>query len=274
MNFFINNPLNMTKSFEPQIQNAFALKSEGIVNQKPVFENTLIPAQRIANYSGFNYQGKAASSVGIITIEGVLTRNRSWYSISYEDIAETIRRFDADPNCPVIILKITTPGGTADGNYIAAEAVRKAKKKVVVFTSYCYSAGYFIASQADLIILDKQAASGIGSIGTMMAYYDYSKSMAQQGVDLTFFRAEGSEEKNLVNGVEPLSEETKTKIITSCTDCRNEFASAAIRGRGGKLKNEALTGAEFNMQQALKYGVVDKVGNWEFAQVESLKLAS
>ena len=246
---------NTNSTAQPKEIGSFANYHNGVVSYSP---------------SKINISG--ARTVGVINIYGVLSKFDSWCGVSYDAIARKIREYDQDPEIASMVLRVHTPGGSADGNYIFAEAVASAKKVVVVHTSYNYSAGYFGSCPADAIVLDNNAASGIGSIGSMYIHADYTKNLENDGVKVIMFRADGSEQKAIVNPYETLTEAAIQQIQDQVNDCRNEFVGYVNRFRRGKVKSEALTGAEFTRKNAIAVGIVDYLGDISFAIDLSLRL--
>lgn len=210
--------------------------------------------------------------VGIVHVMGFLQRGESYWSTSYEGIARQIREFDNNPEVLATVLKVHSPGGTSDGNYISAEAVASAKKPILAHTGYCFSAAYMSICSADKIVLDNQAASSIGSIGSLYIHSNYSKQLEQQGVQMKIYRAKGSEKKALVNSIEEMTPELEEKIQSMVNDCRNEFVGYVNRGRRGKIKLEALTGDEFNRTEALSYGLADATGSFQWTLQEAVRM--
>ena len=92
-------------------------------------------------------------------------------------------------------------------------------------------------------------------------------------MDVTIFRATGSEDKALINGIEPLTDELKAEIQTDLNACRKVFLGYVKRGRAGKLKSdEVFTGKMYKKNDAIKLGLVDKVGTLSDALKRARKL--
>lgn len=271
---FINSPLNLAFRFEQELENALRSGKDiasimSFFGKKPLPE--LIPTQSIFTTNAPAGMKNGKGMVGVVHVMGFLQRGENYWSTSYEGVARQIKEFDNNPDVMSIVLKIHSPGGTSDGNYIAADAVASAKKPIYAHTAYCFSAAYMIACPADKIILDNQAASSLGSIGSIYIHTNYSKQLEQQGVQMKIFRAKGSEKKALVNSIEDMTPEVEQKIQLVTNDCRNEFVGYVNRGRRGKIKSEALSGDEFNRAEAISYGLADEVGSFSYTLQESVR---
>ncbi|MEA5259450.1 S49 family peptidase [Arcicella aquatica] len=195
---------------------------------------------------------------------------------SNELIADLLASAKKDDAYRASVLKINTPGGTADSCSLLADAVnefRKAKP-LLVQTAKCYSAGYFVASQADEIWLENDSSTGIGSISSLIFYENHQRELEQQGISLEIFRAKGGERKALINMYEPLTEETRAILQNQVNMARQEFVGYVKRGRVGKIKNEEVfKGDTYNIKQGLELGLADKVGSLSDAIKRSLQLS-
>lgn len=271
----INSPLNLAFRFEHELENALRSGKDiasvlSFFAKKPLPE--IISAQNLFPTNAPAGLKNGKGMVGIVHVLGFLQRGESYWSTSYEGIARQIREFDNNPEVLATVLKVHSPGGTSDGNYISAEAVASAKKPILAHTGYCFSAAYMSICSADKIVLDNQAASSIGSIGSLYIHSNYSKQLEQQGVQMKIYRAKGSEKKALVNSIEEMTPELEEKIQSMVNDCRNEFVGYVNRGRRGKIKSEALTGDEFNRTEALSYGLADATGSFQWTLQEAVRM--
>lgn len=89
----------------------------------------------------------------------------------YQGIRNSIIKADEDEEVKEIILNITSPGGQVAGLFDTAKVIADAKKPVTAMVNeYAYSAAYALASQADKIILNNDAAQ-VGSIGIVQQFF-------------------------------------------------------------------------------------------------------
>ncbi|WP_149242589.1 S49 family peptidase [Dyadobacter sp. 32] len=203
-------------------------------------------------------------SVLVLPIEGEMSRGGGWYGYGNDFLIRQLNAAATDTDYKGAVLKANTPGGTADSTPAFAEAVANFRKvkPVVTHTAYCASAGYYVASQSDEIIMEDQAASQIGSIGTLLIYENYKKYLEQEGIDIQIMRAKGSEDKARVNWIEELTPEARAGLQAMLDACQKEFAGAVKRGRAGKItSNEVLTGKMYGVNDALKLGLIDAKGD-------------
>lgn len=213
------------------------------------------------------------NGVMVLPITGSMSRygECNW---GMEDLTAIIQGANVSDSVRAIVLKMDTPGGTVDATKMLAEAVRNSQKPVVAWTNFCASAGYFIASQAREIWLDDQTVTKIGSIGVLMVYVDQAKAMEQKGYQVSIFRAEGSTDKALVNGIEPLAEASKAEIQADLNAAQQEFCGYVRRGRAGSLSSDDWsTGKMYGIREALRIGLADKIGGLDQAVKRALQLS-
>lgn len=219
------------------------------------------------------YAEPTGGDVPIIPIIGALDRY-GFCSWGYEDLTGLIQAADRSGSVKATVLKMNTPGGGVDGLRAFADAVKNTSKPVVVWTPFCASAGVYIASQADEIILEDQSVTEIGSIGVIMLYMNYAGAYEKAGIVPTIFRSDGSEDKAPLNGIEPLSEATIADIKATLNGAKKEFHGAVKRGRAGRLSSDEWTsGKMFNTKAAISMGLADRTGSLELAVARARQLA-
>jgi len=212
--------------------------------------------------------------IAVIPVNGTMSRY-GYCGFGNERIAAIIQEAEKQPDVKGIVLKIDTPGGTVDSTDMLADVIRNFSKPIVAWTNYCASAGYFIASQCDQIIMENSISSSVGSIGVLMVYVDQSEALAKAGYVVRIFRADGSEDKALINGIEPLSDELIAEIKADLKEARVGFHGYVRRGRAGKLLSDApLTGKMYKKKAAMAEGLVDSLGNLSDAIKITLRLAA
>ena len=217
---------------------------------------------------------QGGGDVAVIEIEGTMSRY-GYCGYGNERIVGILKAAEAEPQVKAVVLKMDTPGGTVDSTDILADAVARFSKPIIAWTNFCASAGYFVASQADQIVMENSIASEVGSIGVLMVYVDQSEALEKEGLKVTIYRADASVDKARINGLEPLTNELEAEIRASLNEASRAFNGYVRRGRAGKLKGDAvLTGKMYNKRQALKEGLVDKLGSLDDAIAMARKLAA
>lgn len=223
------------------------------------------------------FTDKYSSNNGILVLPVIGEMSRySYWSYGNEFLANLLESAKVDDSFRGCVMKVSTPGGTADSCALLADAVNnfRTAKPLIIQTNQCYSAGYFFSSQADEIWLEDSAATGIGSISSLIIYENYQKQNEMQGVDVELIRADGGENKALINPFEPLTESLRAVLKEQANNARKEFVGYVKRGRVGKITNEEVfSGSTYNVKQALEFGIADKVGSLAAATKRCLQLS-
>lgn len=205
-------------------------------------------------------------SIAIIPIIGAITKYGDACSVGTQDYQRYLGMANADDQIHGIVLLMDTPGGSVDGTVELAQAVKSSPKPVGVFgDGMVASAGLWIASQASVIVGNKNNPTEFGSIGVLVIDQDWTKvEDAGNAPKLKIIRADGSNEKALFNPIEPTTDEIMSGIMASLNSVRADFISIVKAGRGDKLdvKTEGIfSGRMFNVQASKKAGLIDSVGD-------------
>lgn len=209
---------------------------------------------------------EAVTGPSVISIVGTLLNRSAAANTSgattYSRLADKVYAAANDDSVDRIILDIDSPGGTVIGVDTLASAISYAKTKkpvVAVVNDMAASAGYWIASQADKIVVSR--SSLVGSISVLMVHRDVSSISDKLGVKTTILTT--GPDKALGNQFESLSEEAAKKILARMQATHDLFVVTVAEGRGLDLKAvQALaTGRTWNGEEAIEIGLADAFGS-------------
>jgi protease IV len=134
--------------------------------------------------------------IAVIPIEGVMTREGSWYDVGTNDIAEAIQNAFDDDSIQGLIIRANSPGGSVDSIFpLKAVMAKKNKPVVCAVDSYAMSCAYYMASLTDKIFAVDNMAN-VGSIGVMATLYNYDELYKQMGIKVIKVIPPESSEKN------------------------------------------------------------------------------
>lgn len=179
-----------------------------------------------------------------------------------------IRQAIADKDVKAILLRVSSPGGSAVASDLIAQQVVAAKsagKKVIVsMGEYAASGGYYVSCYANKIVAN--ALTITGSIGVVAGKINLRGTWAKLG--LTF---DGAETSSNALFFDPLSSydaaDNQAKLETWCDDIYDTFKGHVAAGR--KLDDdrvESLAQGQIWMgSTALQNGLVDVIGGLETA---------
>src|SRR4029077_10507253 len=111
-------------------------------------------------------------------------------AISMDLVQSALDIAAADPDIKIVLLHITSPGGTVVGTPELANSVGKLAETKYVYAfadDLMCSAAYWIGSQADAIYSTPSAR--IGSVGVLMQFPDITEALKLEGVKIETFTA-------------------------------------------------------------------------------------
>jgi protease-4 len=193
---------------------------------------------------------------------------------SAERIVAGLKSAFEDKSAQAIVLRINSPGGSPVQAGIVNDEIKRLKakhnKKVyAVVEEICASGAYYIAVAADEIYVDK--ASLVGSIGVLMDGFGFTGAMEKLGVERRLLTA--GENKGMLDPFSPQNEKHTAYAKAMIDQIHQQFIDVVKQGRGPRLKDnqETFSGLFWNGDEAIRLGLVDKVGNLDFVAREVIK---
>lgn len=217
-------------------------------------------------------------TIALITMVGPLTKRGDLCAYGMMHYQQMINRVNASAHIDGTVLIMDTPGGTVDGTPELGLAIRTSAKPVGVFgDGMVASAGMWLASQAQVIVGNKNNPTEFGSIGVLMMLPNYQNVMDAGFLPkMKIYRADQSYEKALVNAIEPISEEAEKQLQADLNGIASMFISTVKGGRGAKLDTKApglFTGRMFDVYESKRMGLIDAVGTLQTAITKVAELA-
>jgi signal peptide peptidase SppA len=160
------------------------------------------------------------------------------------------------------VLDIDSPGGDVEGvDELATEIyqARKSKRIVAVSNCLCASAAYYLAAQANEIVVSPSSLTG--SIGVYVVHEDSSVMLENAGVRLTLIKY--GENKAEGNSLGPLTDSAREHMQQIVDSFGLAFERAVARGRGIKqddVHSKFGQGRVFDARTAVRIGMADRVG--------------
>jgi protease-4 len=204
----------------------------------------------------FSFRDK--DKIGVVTIEGIL-RNSG-------DTIRQLDKYEKDHNIKAVVLRINSPGGAVVPSqeiYDKVLRLKKTKKVVVSMGSVAASGGYYIACAADRIVANPGTITG--SIGVIAQFSQVEDLLEKIGLKTTVVKA--GRYKDVGSPVREMTTADKSLVQDVIDDIHNQFIEAVSSNRNLSRENmENIASARiFTGRQALKAGLVDDLGNMEYA---------
>jgi protease-4 len=226
-------------------------------------------AKSITGESTDSFDGFSGSRIGVIDIDGVI--------LDADKVNTDLRKFGDDSSIKAIILHIDSPGGGAAASQeIYNEVVRvrteKHKKIVASVESVGASGAYYIASGCDKIYAND--ASVVGSIGVIMEWTNYGDLMRWAKLKNVVIHA--GTLKDAGDPTRDMTPEEEAYFQSLVDNMYGQFVHDVATGRHStddKIRPLA-TGQVWTGQQAIPLGLIDKIGGYRVALMDTAKMVN
>jgi protease IV len=200
----------------------------------------------------------AGDGVGILQVDGAINDSR--------DVLTELRRFRDAPWIKAIVLRIDSPGGAvAPTQEIFAELqkIRSKKPLIASMAGMATSGGYYIASACEKIVANPGTMTG--SIGVIMQLNNVEELMKKIGVK--GLNIKSGPNKDIGSPFQALSPEGQAILQSLVDNVHGQFVRAVAKGRGmdEAVVKKLADGRVYSGAQAKDLGLVDELGNLEYA---------
>jgi protease-4 len=218
-----------------------------------------------------------SDKIAIISIEGVIMDGDGF-------VKQQIDRVREDESVKAVVVRVVSPGGTVAGSdyiYHHLKRLRDERKLPVVVSmgGIAASGGYYVSMAAsdEKNVIFAEPTCETGSIGVILPHYDVSGLLARYDVKDDSIATH--ERKQMLSPTRPMSEEHRAIVQTQIDSMLVRFKSVIKEGRpifqkDGEALDQLATGEVFTAEQALKHGLIDKIGFVEEAIDRARELAA
>lgn len=260
----LNSPWAIVPNRLEEIQAIYAARIRGDELDISAIE-ARIGRPLVNDQQGYEVRDGAA----LIPLRGVLGQRMNLMSnmsggTSTELFARDVRAAAADPAVQSVIILADTPGGTVAGTQAAAAAVRAVRGVKPIATlveGMMASAGAWIGTASDLVVLDS-GTSQAGSIGVVATHVDVSQREQAMGIKTTEIVA--GKFKRAASQYGPLTE-TGQAMIQDQVDYLYSLFVADVAANRGTTEADVLQrmadGRMFIGQQAVDAGLADQIAS-------------
>jgi protease-4 len=197
----------------------------------------------------------------LVELRGVID---STGEASADRITNALASAFKDEDSVGVILRINSPGGSPVQSGIVYDEIKRLRTKYpdkplhVVVEDICASGGYYIASAADKIFVDK--ASIIGSIGVLMDGFGFTGTMEKLGVERRLLTAGAN--KAFMDPFSPVNEAHQAFTKSLLADIHGQFIDVVKKGRGKRLKEtpDTFSGLMWTGAKGIEMGLADGYG--------------
>jgi protease-4 len=234
----------------------------------------------------------ASDKIAVIDVEGIITGMRLDGSgvTMPELIRAQFRRAEKDEHVKGVILRVNSPGGEVlasdEINRIVAKFQENTRKPVIAsMGNLAASGGYYVSVPCRWIVANELTITG--SIGVILSSWNYRSLMDKVGVRPVVYKS--GRFKDMLAGdraPEEIPEGEKAMVQALIDETYQKFRSVVGEGRGNAAKvnpdephplvsewQSYADGRILTGKQALEYGFVDELGDFDAAINRAKKLA-
>jgi protease-4 len=214
----------------------------------------------------FDWRGEDGLTGGkhsaLVDLNGVIQAKGS---ASADNVTASLQGAFKDKNTKGVILRVNSPGGSPVQAGIIYDEIRRLRKKYpdipmyAVVEDICASGGYYVASAADKIYVDK--ASIVGSIGVILDQFGFTGTMDKLGVERRVITA--GENKAFLDPFSPLRTEDVKHAHELLDQVHQQFIDVVKKGRGDRLKQspDLFSGLFWTGTKSIELGLTDGYGS-------------
>ena len=226
--------------------------------------------EREAELAEHIIEGVDKDKILILSIDGVISENPSSGNIfggggsesTVSAIINDLFKASFDRDIKGIILKVNSPGGTVTGSDLIYRELMKHKATtgvpiIALFMDKAASGGYYVAMSADKIVSLPTAVTG--SVGVILSGFNVKEGQ-NKAIGSPFLEMKPEQKAILQSIVNNLYE----RFFNIVKMNRQNVSDARLR--------EICDGRIFTADQALKEGMIDKIGYFEETVAELMKM--
>ncbi|NUY81652.1 signal peptide peptidase SppA [Flavobacterium sp. MAH-1] len=217
----------------------------------------------------------ASDKIAIVYAQGeILSGEGDVGYIGEGSIRRSLQEARKDENVKAVVLRVDSPGGsalTSDLIWREIELTKKKKPVVVSMGNYAASGGYYISCNANKIFAESGTITGsIGVFGTLPNVTKLSNKIGINSVQVkTHANASG------YSPFVPLDDNFRNQIQGEIERIYTTFTTKVAQGRKMTVAqvDSIAQGRVWTGAEAIKIGLVDKIGGMDDAIKEAAKLA-
>lgn len=214
----------------------------------------------------------AGKHTALVEINGVIDAKGN---ASADQVNAALQSAFKDKNTQGVILRVNSPGGSPVQAGIIYDEIMRLRAKYpdipmyAVVEDICASGGYYVASAAERIYVDK--ASLVGSIGVLMDQFGFVETLDKLGVERRVLTA--GENKAFLDPFSPLQPTHVEHAKSLLADIHRQFIEVVRKGRGDRLKEtpDLFSGYLWTGARSVELGLSDALGSVDYVAREVIK---
>ncbi len=219
-----------------------------------------------ALFTFFQRKISFGGKVALVRVEGPIMEAKS--------IIDEIDGYVKDNSVKALVLRVNSPGGGVVPSQEIYDEVKRAvsqRKVVVSMGSLAASGGYYISAPANKIVANPGTITG--SIGVIMEVPNVKVLLDKIGVKTEVIKS--GKHKDIASPLRGIGKEEREILQSVMDDVHAQFIAAVSEGRKMPIDKvrEIADGRVFSGRQAVKAGLVDELGDLDYAIKAAAKMA-
>lgn len=221
-------------------------------------------------------ESQAKDKVAVLYLEGEIS-DESGDGIVGKDVIKTLKKIRKDKSIKALVLRVNSPGGSADASEQIWRAVQKIKEDsipvVVSMGDYAASGGYYISCGADYIFAEPTTITG--SIGIFGTVPNVNKLRDKVGLDIDGVKTNQHSDLEANMFYKGMNAEEHALMQTMVERGYDLFTRRCAEGR--HMSQDAIKaigeGRVWLGTKGVEIGIVDELGNIDNAIAMAVELA-
>ncbi|MFQ6129821.1 MAG: S49 family peptidase [Candidatus Hadarchaeaceae archaeon] len=211
-----------------------------------------------------DWYSKYTTRIGVIRVDKII-----------EDFTYADQAYDAlrDPNIKAVVVVVDSPGGTVQASFETEAAFRELKMKkpvVVTMGEYAASGAYLISTASDYIFA--RSTTETAGLGVVAIWVSYENKWKGEGIE--YYRWTSGEMKDLWAPYRSPTPEESAELQSLVDNLMNEVITRIKTNRPQVVNiDELRDGSTLWGYEALPYGLVDEIGDYEEALRKAAEFA-
>ncbi len=229
----------------------------------------------------FSIEGSGSDKILLIPVRGTISDNPKKGLLSsspsmVEQVVAQLKKAELDKRVKAVLIKINSPGGTITASDLLYHEILSYKERtnakvIVCMMDMAASGGYYMSLPADMIIAHPTSLTG--SVGVIFLQPKVMGLMDKLGLGVDVKKY--GKNKDMGSPFRENTEEEQKLFQITINQLGERFTSLVKKHR--KLDPQALaemsTARLFLAEEALKLGLIDKIGYLSDAVKETKRLA-
>lgn len=211
-----------------------------------------------------DWYSKYTTRIGVIRVSGIID------NFTYADQAYDALR---DSDIKAVVVVVDSPGGTIQASFETEAAFRElnmTKPVVVTMGEYAASGAYLVSTASDYIFA--RSATETAGLGVIAIWVSYENKLREEGIE--YYRWTSGEMKDLWAPYRSPTPEESAGLQSLVDNLMNEVIRRIKINRPQVVNiDELRDGSTIWGYEAIPYGLVDEIGDYEEALRKAAELA-